>query len=162
MLPVSTTDIIDFKGYRLRVPTIRSKSASSRDLLAEAVVTKNNSELVAALLTDTLSDDDRTFLTGVQTVMDANGECSATDWPRVYSIARATPAGARIIADRIYSGNMSRLHIIRHHLVIDGKRSPLSEADVDAIPPEDAAEIAEQIEALMYPSADEAKNSDAP
>ena len=161
MLPVSTSDTVTFKSYRLKVPTIRSRSASSRDLVAEGCMTKSNADLIAAMVDGELSDDDRAFLIAVQAVM-VDGECPATDWSRVYSIARGNAIGARIIADRIHSGNMSRLHLIRHHLIIDGQRSPLPESAVDALPDGDAAEIAEQVESLMFPSADEAKNSDAP
>lgn len=152
-------------AYRLRVPTIRTKSASTGDLVAECCVTKSNADLIAAMLAepDRLSSDDAAFLAEIK--IDADGHCPDADWPRVHTIARAIPAGARILADRIHSANLARLHSIRHHLILDGERSPLAESSVDRLNrahPEDILAIADKIDRLMVASEDEAKNSDAP
>ena len=150
--------------YRLRVPTIRSKSAAGRDLMSEGVTLKTNAELIAVLseARDEIGPEDEAFLQGLSISIAEDGSMLPEDWGHLHDIARSVPAGARIIADRIYYRTVSRLHTIRHHLIIDGQRSPLSERAIDALPPEDVVAIASKIESLITPSVDETKNSDAP
>jgi hypothetical protein len=150
--------------YRLRVPTIRTKSAAARDLMAEGISPKGDDALIAALAADPsqLSPEDAAFLSGVQSAMTDGAGIPPADWPRVYGIARSVPEAARIIADRIHHSAMNRLHIIRHHLILEGQRSPLSESAIDALPADDLGAIGDKIESFLAPTRDEAKNSDAP
>ena len=140
--------------YRLRVPTMRSKARVDADLTAEAIVPKYNSDVVAAILSSgEVSPEDEEFLRKVDT-----NDISHADWTRIYWLARSIPESARILANWSLHRLMLKIHKIRHHLILDGERSPVSEASIEALPDGDAAEIAEKIDDLMTPTKAEAKN----
>ena len=166
--PVSAKDVIAFQPdgseitYRLRPPTGRTKMAVHRDVQAEGVVSQSNEKLLAAVLDGDISDDDREFVEGAKAALGDTDTISNDDWPRVWELARTVPAAARIMAARSYYGTLVRVHMLRHHLVIKGLRSPVSEGVIDAIPPEDIAALVAHLEEMMAPTKAVAKNSDAP
>lgn len=145
--------------YKIRTPTIRSKSASARDLMSEGVGLRSDAELISMLIQndDLIAFEDLAFLKSLNL-----DDIDPLNWPRLSSIARSVPDGATVIADRIYYGNMSRIHNIRHHLVVDGQRCPLPESYIEIIPSEYIGAIGNKIDSMIYPSVDELKNSDAP
>jgi len=149
--------------YRLRVPTERSRAGVNRDVIAEGLLLKGNTELIDAILasTDEISPDDAAFAQGVKQAMKDSDTIPDGDWPRIHLIARTIPAAARIIADRLMYSTMTRIHSIRHHLVIEGQRTPLPERVLDDLArnnPDDVAAIGAKIDSLLTVDRDTAKN----
>ena len=148
--------------YNLRVPTERTRARVNHDLLSEGLVIRSNNDLIDVILeaAHEISPDDAKYISAVKLQMIGDTIPDA-DWPKVQVIALTIPTAARIIADRILRNSMFRIHSIRHHLVLDGKRSPLSEKDFDDMArsrPQDVAAIGDKIHEMLTISKVEAKN----
>jgi hypothetical protein len=150
-------------SYRLRVPTERSRAALNRDLSAEGVVLRSNEELIDVLLSapDEISPEDADAVRVIKDSIKPNVALGEEDWRKLHAIARSVPASAEIIADRVFYATMYRIHAIRHHLILDGVRTPLPERAFDDFArtnPSDAMLIGDKIESLMTVGAPIAKN----
>ena len=142
----------DQAAYQIKVPTTRSRAAATRDIGSEGIATTSNYDIVVAALTAELPDQDRQTIEAVKTLMDEGTPVPPADWDQVWNLARGIPASAKLIADRAYRWEMERFHLIRHHVLIEGQRSPLPEAVVDSIPENDRALLAAKIiEMLTVP-----------
>ncbi len=149
--------------YKLRVPTERSRAGLMRDVVAEGVLPRGNADLVAAILAsaDEISPDDADFVRTVQHAMKGADDVPVDDWPRLSLIARTIPAAARIIADRLMYSSVSRIHAIRHHLVVEGQKTPLPERafeDLARAAPADVVDIGVKIDGLLNLDAVTVKN----
>ncbi len=170
--PVSARDVITVTPaegaegavtYHLKPPTGRTRSAVQRDVMAEGIALKDNAALLEAILEEPdLDDGARRFIDEVRAYLPKLGVIHEDDWPHVRDIAGVSPAAARIIADRVHHGNLFRLHMLRHHLVVKGARNPLSEDVIDVIPVEEQFALWAKLDEMTTPSKAVAKNCDAP
>jgi hypothetical protein len=149
--------------FSLRVPTERSKAAVNRDITSEAVVLRSNVDVLDSALAaqDEISPADAEFLKSVRAATGTDGVISDDNWPRVFSIARSVHASAQIIADWLYHSSIRRIHLIRHHLIIDGQRSPLRESVFEAWVADNsefAPAVGEKIDSLLTVRKATAKN----
>lgn len=148
--------------YLIRVPTTRSRAAVTRDVAAEAVPTNSNlaivEALVAAISDGLLSAEDEAFVREVKKTFDAQGQLADGEWDRAWELAKSVPGAAVLIADRAYRWELERYHLVRHHLVLQGVRSPIPESVADSIPEDHRALIAAKVIDLLTPSEEDAKN----
>lgn len=148
--------------YMLRVPTARTKAHANRDVSAEGVVTKSNSALLQAFAEHESEMDiaDREFVKSVRDGMKGD-TIQPEDWVRLSTLGLQFPSSAKIIADRVLLNDLTRIHLVRHHLIVDGQRSPLPERFYDQLNqriPQDVSAIVQRISTLLTVSANAAKN----
>lgn len=149
--------------YALRVPTIPSRSAANRDLAAMAIKLNSNAELVQSLrdaaLVGMLTPEDEEFVCEVEASLRAAEAIPEGSWPRLHALASSVPGGpAGLIADRVYHAEMFSWCMVRHHLRIAGRPSPLPDEDMSAISPQDFFLISRKLSELMTPAKGEVKN----
>lgn len=118
MLPLSAKEVVEVAGFRVRVPDARTRAGAQRDLMAEGIKTASHIELLAVLTAAQLSVSDSAFVKSVSE--DLNRKMEPEEWLRLWNIASGVPAAAAITADWQFQQEMRRVHLIRHHLLLDG------------------------------------------
>lgn len=124
-------------AFLLKIPTGRTKA-----LLQHAVNTdpdipafRGNKVLLAAIESEAeaagLTADDLTAINEARKVVESGEGLTGDLWSKIYNMAQATETGRALIADRLLHVELVGRHRVRLHLVLDGKRSPLSERDLD-------------------------------
>lgn len=147
MGPVSAKDIVEVAGLRVRVPDARTRAGANRDLMAEGIKVKSHDDLLAAIKAADLPADDAEFVAAI----DDTSKLDNVHWLRLWDIANGVPASAAILADWQLREEMKRLHLIRHHLLIEGYPSPLPMIALNEITDSQKGEVADKVVELMTP-----------
>lgn len=152
----------DQKTYVLKVPTTRSRAAVTRDVNAEGVPGHTNLAIVNALSAaadaEELEPEAAVRVRDAKAVFDLDGTLESADWDAVWDIAKTHPVTAKMIADRAYRWEIERFHLLRHHVLLEGHRTPLPEIVADSIPEAERMLLSTKIIEMLTPSEEEVKN----
>ncbi len=155
-------------AFMLRVPTGRTKALIIHAANADPHMPRfrSNAALLRAIADEVdradLSDDERTALDAAQACIAEGRVIPNESWMHVFTAAQQSATGRIILADRQLSAQLEMRHRLSYCVAIPGRRAPLTDRDLDAIPEQYHGAIHAEILRLGELSEDAAKNFDAP
>lgn len=149
--------------FRLRVPNGRTDTLVACDIQCDLDLPQMAS--TDQIIRDALDEadhvgmpvEDRDRLLAALDTLEESGSASAELWGELFPIIRSTPTGRADLARNICASELLARHRIRHYLVLDGKCSPLTDADIDRYAPY-LGQIHARIVEMSAVSRDDAKN----